>query len=83
MPPDVEPVTAAEAARRLGKAPPTIHVWALRYNALQLGKVGRRVYYDFGDLARIDRQLRNGLPVPPTPQQRAELRPTRPANHAA
>lgn len=75
MPPAAvcEPVTAADAARRLGRAPSTIHVWALRYNARQLGKIGRKVYYDYGDLALIERQIRRGQPVPPTPEDRARL----------
>jgi hypothetical protein len=70
---DVEPVTAYEAAERLDKAPSTIHLWALRYDARRLGKQGRKVYFDFGDLAVIDREIRHGHPVPATWQERAAI----------
>lgn len=72
MPPeeDVEPVTAVEAAERLGRAPSTIRCWALRYQARQLKKIGKRVYYDFADLGLIHRELQHGHPVPATPEER-------------
>lgn len=70
---DVEPVTVYDAAERLGKAPSTIHLWALRYNARRVGKHGRRVYFDFADLAVIEREIRHGHDVPPTPEARAEI----------
>lgn len=76
MPPeeDVEPVTAVEAAERLGRAPSTIRCWALRYQARQLKKIGKRVYYDFADLALIHRELNHGHTVPATPDERAAIR---------
>lgn len=85
MPPDeVEPVTAVEAARRLGKAAATIRCWAVRYGAHQLGRVGKAVYYDYRDLAVIERELRHGHPVPATPVERAAIRGRCPhTTHAA
>lgn len=71
---EVEPVTAYDAAERLGKAPSTIHLWALRYKARRVGKHGRKVYFDFADLAVIDRELRHGHPVPASPEERTEIR---------
>lgn len=71
---DVEPVTAYDAAERLGKAPSTIHLWALRYNARRVGKHGRKVYFDFADLAVIHRELQHEHPVPATPDERAAIR---------
>lgn len=71
---DVEPVTVYDAAERLDKAPSTIHLWALRYGARRLGKQGRRVYFDFADLAVIDRELRHGHSVPATPEEREAIR---------
>lgn len=69
----VEPVTAVEAADRLDRAPSTIRCWALRYGARQLRKIGKRVYYDFADLAVIHRELKHGHPVPETPEERAAI----------
>ncbi|MFI6793656.1 hypothetical protein ACIBG4_40630 [Nonomuraea sp. NPDC050383] len=69
-----EPVTAVTAARRLKRQPVTIRQWARRYQAAQLGKDGRQVFYDFRDLATIDACIYRGEPVPETPQARAELR---------
>jgi len=59
----VEPVTAAEAARRLNKRVGTIRSWASRYDVRRVGTVGRVVYFDYHDLAKIERQIRRGLPV--------------------
>ena len=70
---EVEPVTAYEAAERLDKAPPTIHLWALRYAARRLGKQGRKMYFDFADLAVIDREIRHGHAVPATWQARSAI----------
>lgn len=70
---EVEPVTAYDAADRLGKAPSTIHLWALRYNARRVGKHGRKVYFDFADLAVIHRELKHGHPIPETPEERAAI----------
>ena len=69
----VEPVTAVEAADRLDRAPSTIRCWALRYSARQLRKIGKRVYYDFADLAVIHRELKHGHPIPETPEERAAI----------
>ena len=75
MPPEVrlEPVTARHAADLLEKAPSTIRCWAVRYGARQLKKVGKVVFYDFADLAVIDRELKHGHPIPATWQERARI----------
>jgi len=75
MPPeeDTEPVTAAQAGNRLGKAPATIRYWAIRYNARQFKRVSRAMYYDMHDLAVIEREIRHGHPVPKTPEGRAAI----------
>ena len=67
-------VTAYEASETLDRAPSTIHLWAIRYGAVKLGKLDGKVYYDFADLAVIEREIRHGHPVPPTPELRAEIR---------
>lgn len=72
-PETVRPVTAIQAAKQLGKAPATIRCWAVRYNARQLRRVGRAMYYDLADLAVIERELRHGHPVPATPEERAAI----------
>ncbi|MGP3914324.1 hypothetical protein [Nonomuraea sp. 10N515B] len=69
-----EPVTAAEAAARLYKEPATIRKWAQRYAARELGRQERRTYYDWHDLATIDGCITRGEPVPPTPEERDQLR---------
>ncbi|MGW4663198.1 hypothetical protein [Streptosporangium sandarakinum] len=69
-----EPIALAAAAERLDRPYATLRVWAHRYHAYKLGKVGSIVYYDWPDLATIDRQLRLGEPVPPTPEERDEIR---------
>ncbi|MBO2464506.1 hypothetical protein [Actinomadura violacea] len=66
-------MTAARAAEHFGRAEGTIRCWANRYHARRLGKIGRTVYYDLRDLAVIERQIRNGHPVPDTWQARADL----------
>jgi hypothetical protein len=75
MPPDEEliPVNVAQAADRLDRAPGTIRCWASRYGARKLGRDGRNVVYDYSDLSVIDRELRHGHPVPPTPEERAAI----------
>lgn len=75
MPPEneVEPVTAVQAAKRLGRASATIRCWAIRHNARQLRKLGRAMYYDYRDLAVIEREIRHGHPVPATPEERAAI----------
>lgn len=69
-----EPITAVDAAQRLRKKPITIRQWARRYNALQLGKDGRAVYYDYNDLATIDGCIARGDDIPNTPEGRERLR---------
>ncbi len=59
-----QPVTAEEGARRLGLSKGTIQSWVTRYGARRLGTVGRRMYYDFNDLAVIDAAIDAGRPVP-------------------
>jgi hypothetical protein len=71
---EVEPVTAVQAADRLNRAASTIRCWVSRYNALQLRKVGKRMYYDYNDLYVIDREMYHGHPIPATWQERAEIR---------
>jgi hypothetical protein len=78
VPPDPDgearPITVYDAAPLLDRAPSTLHVWAVRYGARKLGKQGRRVYYDFHDLAVIEREIRHGHVVPATPEERAAVR---------
>lgn len=69
-----EAVTAVEAARMLDRQPSSIRCWATRYGARQLGKIGKAVYYDFMDLAVIERELAHGCKVPPTVEERAAIR---------
>jgi hypothetical protein len=71
---DPEPITAQAAAKRLGKQPSTIRKWAERYGARQLGKIERRIYYCYADLATIDGCIARGEQVPETPEARDELR---------
>jgi hypothetical protein len=71
---DPEPITAQAAAKRLGKQPATIRKWAERYGARQLGRIERKVYYDYNDLSAIDAYLYEGEPVPATPEERAKRR---------
>lgn len=68
-----EPVTASAAAKRLDRAASTVRCWALRFNALKLGEMDGKVYYDYRDLAIIERELRHGHPVPATPEERAAI----------
>jgi len=72
--PPVEPVTVYAAAERLGKAPSTIHWWAIHYGARKLGKVDRKTYFDYLDLMVIERELFHEHPIPATWQERAEIR---------
>ena len=76
MPPEgeVDFVTAVQAADRLNRAASTIRCWVGRYNARQLRKVGKRMYYDYDDLMVIDREMYHGHPIPATWQERAEIR---------
>lgn len=70
----LQPVTVYEAAPRLQCAPSTIHGWALRYKVEKIRPRGyRTVYYDYRDLAVIERELRHGHPVPATPEERAAI----------
>ncbi|GAA3958015.1 hypothetical protein GCM10023085_45640 [Actinomadura viridis] len=69
-----EPVTAAEAGKRLDRrAASTIRWWAKRYNAVQLNRWGRAVYYDMRDLRVIEREISHGHEVPATPEERAAI----------
>jgi hypothetical protein len=72
MLPAFDRTTAEAAAERLGRAPGTIHCWGTRYRARKL-RIRGRVYYDYRDLAVIERELRHGHPVPETPEARAEI----------
>ncbi|WP_109525003.1 hypothetical protein [Nocardia aurea] len=71
---DPEPVTAAEAGRRLERAPATIRSWGSRYQARKLGKQQRRIYYDWHDLATIDGCINRGEEIPAMPELRDQLR---------
>jgi transposase-like protein len=73
-----EPLTAVQVAGRLQVPVSRVYVWAHRYQARKLRR-GRTVYYDWHDLKTIERQIRLGEPVPPTPQARDELRASYPA----
>lgn len=69
-----QPISVYDAAPRLQCAPSTIHGWALRYNVKKFRLRGsRKVYYDYRDLAVIERELRHGRPVPVTPEERAAI----------
>lgn len=80
-----EPVTAADAGQRLGgRAASTIRWWAKRYNAVQIQRWGRAIYYDMNDLRVIEREIHHGHPVPATPEERAAIAhrcPHQPAAH--
>jgi hypothetical protein len=71
---DPEPITAAEAASRLGKDPATIRSWGSRYQARKLGRIERRTYFDWNDLATIDGCMARGEEVPTTAEGRDQLR---------
>ena len=68
-----EAVTSLQAAERLERAPSTIRYWVTHYGARRLGLVGKVMYYDYADLAVIDREIRHGHPVPATWQERAAM----------
>lgn len=74
MRPHIEPVTLADAARRLDVPRSTVGVWAHRYRARRLLRRGRLALYDFWDLAAIEMCLRTGQRVPATPADRDRLR---------
>lgn len=69
-----ERITIAEAARRLGKPEPTVRVWASRHRARRIVKLGKTAWYDWNDLSVIGRCKHLGEKVPPTPEERAEMR---------
>src|SRR5574341_2237459 len=69
-----EPITYEEAAKALERTPSALRDWVTRYNARRLGKVGRRMYLDYRDLATIDGCMHRGEPVPATPEERDEIR---------
>lgn len=69
-----EPITAVDAAQRLRRDAATIRSWGTRYQARKLGRVDRRTYYCWNDLATIDGCLTRGEPVPATPEHRDGLR---------
>lgn len=69
-----EPVTVDIASERLRKRPGTIRSWATRYQARKLARHQRCTVYDWHDLKTIARQIRLGLPVPATAEERDELR---------
>ncbi|MBX6386801.1 MAG: hypothetical protein IRZ07_28125, partial [Microbispora sp.] len=66
-------VRAPTAARRLNRAPGTIYSWDTRYNVRKWTR-GRTTLYDYADLATIEGCINRGEPVPPTPEQRDQLR---------
>jgi len=68
-----EPVTLDEAARLAQVSRNTLGVWVHRYRIRRLGRVGRRVYVDWWDVAAVEWCLRTGRPVPATPAERAAL----------
>ncbi|MER7363305.1 hypothetical protein [Nonomuraea wenchangensis] len=70
----MHPATARQAADRLDREPGTIRQWARRYQARVLGRAGREVVYDYDDVATIEGCIWRGDPVPPTPEDRDELR---------
>ena len=70
----MRPATTRQAATHLDREPGTIRQWARRYQARTLGRAGRQVVYDLADLATIEGCIWRGDPVPPTPEDRDELR---------
>jgi hypothetical protein len=68
------PVTFEQAAEDLERSPSAIRDWVTRYAARRIGKVGRRMYLDYRDLAVIDACMHRGKAVPATPEERDELR---------
>lgn len=68
-----QPISVYDAAPRLGRATSTIHGWALRYRVTRVGELDGKVYFDYRDLAVIERELRHGHPVPATPADRAAI----------
>lgn len=80
MSPELELVTAAQAAKMLGRQTVTIRQWARRYNARQYdpaeyGMPGERAKrYDYNDLATIDGCLNRGEKPGKTPEKRDQLR---------
>lgn len=72
-PPQPVPVTAAEAADRLDRSVGTVYSWVTRHGARRLKRINRRMYYDLNDLKVIEREIRHGHEVPPTPEARAEI----------
>lgn len=68
-----EPVTAAEAAKRLRIPVGRVYVWANRYKARK-ARLGKTAWYDWHDLKTIARQVHVGEPVPGTPEERDAIR---------
>jgi hypothetical protein len=63
-----------------------VRCWAFRFNAARLGEHDGKVYYDYRDLAIIERELRHGHPVPATLEERSAISqrcPLRAAEHLA
>ena len=74
MLPPFQRITVEAAADRLGRSPATIHCWGTRYNARKVRIRGSaRTFYDYRDLAVIEREVRHGHPVPATPEERAAI----------
>ncbi|MGR6921187.1 hypothetical protein ACU635_43685 [[Actinomadura] parvosata] len=73
----VTPVTARQAAERLGREPCTIRKWAQRYRVRVLGRAGRETVYDYDDLATIEWCIWAGHDIPLTVDARDELRAAR------
>ncbi|MEO3860897.1 hypothetical protein [Acrocarpospora sp. B8E8] len=71
--PDTQPISVADAAELLGRAPGTIYSWATRYNAQRAGHDKGRAYFDLRDLTLIEWLIREGIPIPPTPAERARI----------
>lgn len=69
---DIQPVSVAQAAQLLERAPGTIYSWATRYNARRVGHDKGRAYFDLRDLALIEWFIRTGQPIPDTPAGRAQ-----------
>lgn len=74
-----EPITYEEAAKALDRTQSALRDWVTRYHARRLGKVGRRTYLDYRDLATIDGCMHRGEVVPSTPEERDRLRAARSA----
>jgi hypothetical protein len=68
------PVTISQAAGELERDAPLVRMWASRYRARLVRKIGKRAWYDLRDLSTIEGCLHRGEKPPATPEDRDDLR---------